>query len=105
MQKLCNFLKNYFLPTSVLFLVFFVPLYPKFPLLDIVHTWVYIRLEDFVMATIFTVYLLVLVLERRLPRSFLMMPISVYWLAGGLSVIWSLVFIGPSLTSYFPQLV
>ncbi len=57
------------------------------------------------MATIFTLYALVLVYERRFPATFLTIPISVYWLVGGLSLLWSLIFVGPTLTSYFPQLV
>ena len=30
-----------------LFLLLFIPLFPKLPLLDIKNTWVYVRVEDF----------------------------------------------------------
>src|SRR3989338_7753654 len=105
MNKLFDFLKHTFLPWSVVFLLLFIPLYPKLPLFDIVQTWVYIRLEDFFIATIVSIYLLTLIIDNRLPKSPLSTPISTYWLVGGISGVWSILFIGPTLLNYFPHLV
>ena len=37
---------------AVLFLLAFIPLYPKLPLINVIRTFVYIRLEDFIVALV-----------------------------------------------------
>lgn len=105
MQKIWGLMKQHWEEMGTLFLLAFIPLYPKLPLFDIVQTWVYIRLDDFVVALIVLVFLAKLYKRRYIPDTPLTKPILIYWGIGLLSVTWSLVFIGPKLLNYFPQLV
>lgn len=104
MQKLFVWCKHYWLLAAVVFLLAFIPLYPKLPLLDIVQTWVYIRLEDFVVALVVAVYILSRVRKRVFPDTALTIPIFIYWVVGLLSLVNSLLFIGPKLMTFVPHL-
>jgi len=104
LSKLFSWLDKYGLALGVGFLLFFIPLYPKLPLLDVNQTWVYIRLED-----IFVGFLLLywLILWRR-GRVSLKTPLTVliflYWLVAGLSVIFAVAFLRSQLIHFFPHL-
>lgn len=65
MHKFLKYFENtlYFL---VLFLFAFIPLYPKFPLINITGTFVAIRLEDFVIALTVALWGIYIVLSDRL---------------------------------------
>jgi len=59
MQKLGNWLKsidNNCLKILLTFFIFFIPLYPKLPLIDIEYTYIYIRFEDFFLALIYFIF-------------------------------------------------
>lgn len=105
MQKLLNSFKQHWEEVGTLFLLTFIPLYPKLPLFDIVQTWVYIRLDDFVVLLVVLGFLAKLYRRKYVPDSPLTIPIVMYWAVGLASVSWSLAFIGPKLLGYFPQLV
>lgn len=105
MQKLFSLFKQHWEEMWTLFLLAFIPLYPKLPLFDVVQTWVYIRLDDFVVALIVLGFLVKLYRRRNIPDTPLTIPIFLYWGIGLVSVAWSLAFIGPKLLGYFPQLV
>lgn len=104
MNKLLQLYDKYILKILVSFLILFIALYPKLPSVHIIRTWVYIRLEDF---AIFGTALLwfVQLLRRKvtLPVAF-GIPIAAYWIIGFISVVFSIVFIGPHLTNYFPHI-
>ena len=103
MVKLWNFLKNNYLKIGVAFLLIFIPLYPKFPSVHIIHTWVYIRLEDFFILFVVAMWLLQFVFKRvKLPPR-IWIPFALYLTAGLLSLIFSLVFIAPHLANFFPS--
>ena len=103
MVKLWNFLKNNLLKIGIAFLLIFIPLYPKFPSVHIVHTWVYIRLEDFFILFVVAVWLLQFVFKRvKLPPK-AWIPFALYLFVGLLSLIFSLVFIAPHLANFFPS--
>lgn len=69
MQKfLLTFDKYYF--WYVLFLIAFIPLYPKFPLLNVPGTFVAVRIEDFVIATALALWGVKIILSRKV-ASFL----------------------------------
>lgn len=104
MKKLFNWCKNNFFSVSALFLLAFIPLYPKLPLIDIVQTWVYIRVEDFLIAVVLLLFVLMQIRQKILPRTYLTWPIIVYWAIGLVSAIVSILFIGPHLITYTPQL-
>lgn len=105
MQKIWGSMKQHWEEVGTLFLLVFIPLYPKLPLFDIVQTWVYIRLDDFVVALVVLGFLAKLYRRKYIPDTPLTIPIVLYWVIGLLSVSWSLAFIGPKLLNYFPQLV
>lgn len=105
MQKLINSLKHHWEEFATLFLLAFIPLYPKLPLFDVVQTWVYIRLDDFVVALVVVGFLFRHVRMRYFPDVPLSQSILFYWAVGAISTAYSLAFIGPRLLGYFPQLV
>lgn len=104
MKKLFEFLSKKIIPFGTIFLLFFIPVYPKLPIFDVLGTWVYIRLEDFLVAILIGLFLATKVYEKRFSDSRLTFPILFYWIIGALSVVFSLVFIGPKLSNYFPHL-
>lgn len=104
MKKRIVWCKNNFFSISALFLLAFIPLYPKIPLLDVVQTWVYVRLEDLIIAAILFLFVLFHIRKRTVPKTYLTWPIAVYWIIGLVSAIVSIIFIGPYLTTYAPHL-
>lgn len=105
MKKLWEWLQNNYIRIGVLFLLFFIPLYPKLPLIDVIRTWVYIRLEDFFIAALAALFLIKA--KQNQWRDFqtpLTTPIFVYWTIGAVSLIYSLFFLGRFIPNYFPHL-
>src|SRR5438477_201819 len=51
-MKFLSWLSDNIFSIATLFLLAFIPLYPKKPILDVVHTWVYVRFEDFALAVV-----------------------------------------------------
>lgn len=103
MEKLLNWLDQNLLRLLIGFLIAFIPLWPKIPAIGIPHTWVYIRLEDFFIAfTFFWGFLLFLRKKVKLNTP-LTIPIISYWVAGGLSLIFTLLFTAKHLANFFPN--
>jgi len=103
MKKLWNFFKENLLKIGISFLIIFIPWYPKLPSVRIIHTWVYIRFEDFFILLIVAIWLLQLIFRRvKLPPK-IWSAIGFYWLAGLLSLIFSIIFIAPHLLNFFPS--
>ncbi|MCX8008433.1 MAG: O-antigen ligase family protein [Patescibacteria group bacterium] len=92
-----------FLFFLAIFFIAFIPLLPKRPLLDIVGTWVDIRLEDFVIAFSYGVLGLVLLFKKDRQKISLLLPMITYWIIGFISLVNSLLFIGPHLPGFFPN--
>ena len=65
MKKLWLWCKENILFISSILLLMFIPLYPKFPLLDIKNTWVYVRIEDFLVLGALFIWV-VLAIKRRI---------------------------------------
>jgi len=87
-----------------LFLLVFIPLYPKLPLLDIKNTWVYIRIEDFIVAFVWLIFFVQLLRKKVTLHTPLSIPILVFWLIGGLATIHGVLFIFPDIQNAFPHL-
>ena len=105
MKKLLHWFNNSGLYVIALFLLAFIPLYPKLPLIDITHTWVSIRLEDFFVAFAVLVLLVVKLRDKEFLKSPLSFPFLVYFAVIFLSLVNALLFIFPQLTSQlFPHL-
>lgn len=90
---------------AILFFLAFIPLYPKVPLINVIRTFVYIRLEDFLAAVAIAAYIFLRIRQRQIPKTPLTWPVLVYWGAGLTSAVFSILFIGPKLIGYFPHLV
>lgn len=104
MQRLLNWCRGNILYAVTLFLLAFIPLYPKLPLINIIRTWVYIRLEDFLIALAALILLVIFVREKRITKSPLTVPIVAYWIVGFISLVNALLFIFPHITGMFPHL-
>jgi len=105
MKKLLDLLSENLTIYLALFLLAFIPLYPKLPLFDIVHTWVYIRAEDFLV--LIANILLVYRYWRRSTKTdtLLNIPIAVFLLVGLLVLVNAVFFVFPTLAGgYFPHL-
>lgn len=80
-----------------LFLLAFIPLYPKFPLIDIQNTWVYIRVEDFIILFTLFLWLALLVKKKINLKTPLTLPIMIFWIIGVLATIHGIFLIFPDL--------
>lgn len=102
MKKLLKFLDDNLLRFGVAFAILFTALYPKLPSVHVDRTWVYIRLEDFVILTLAIIWFVQL-LRRKVslprPEGY---AIVLYWIAGLASLIYCLLFIAPNLVNFFP---
>ncbi|MBU0618847.1 O-antigen ligase family protein [Patescibacteria group bacterium] len=87
MKKLGVWLNKYFLSVWAVFLLFFIPLYPKLPLLDILPGYIVrIRLEDFFIAFAWLLLAYQLIKQRiQLKKAPLFKPIAIYLIIGFLS--------------------
>lgn len=65
MKKILTWLDNHLLPITAGFLLVFIPLYPKWPLFDILYGYnVRVRLEDFFVAAILFLFLVQLIRKK-----------------------------------------
>ena len=94
---------NHILPATVLFLLAFIPLYPKLPLVDIRNTWVYIRVEDFLVVVVLALWGYLFVKKQVNLRTPLTIPILIFWLAGALATIHGVIIIFPTISNVFPN--
>lgn len=103
MKKIIKLFDNHGLKIGISFLILFTALYPKLPSVHIIRTWVYIRLEDFFILAVFIFWLIQLI--RRKVKIFfpVSIPIFIFWFIGLLSLIYSVIFIAPSLSNFFPH--
>ena len=104
MHKLTSWLDKHLLEIGIGFLLIFIPLYPKFPLIDIRNTWVYIRLEDFLVALVVGTWLIQLARRKISLKTPLTIPIIVYWLVGGISLAHAILILGGKIPHFFPSL-
>ena len=104
MRKLINWCNEYGLYVITLFLLAFIPLYPKLPLINVIRSWVYIRFEDFLMLLSTAFLFITMIREKKVTNSPLKIPILTYWVIGGLSTINAILFIFPHISGMFPHL-
>lgn len=102
-MKIFRWLTNNILFVLTLFLLMFIPLYPKVPLLDVINTWVYIRVEDFVVLLVLIVWLILLLREKITLRTPLTLPIMIFWIIGAIATIHGVLLIFPSTSNVFPN--
>ncbi len=103
MKKILSWLVDNLLFVETLFLLAFIPLYPKLPLVDIKNTWVYVRLDDFVVVAVILSWVLLLLKQKISLKTPLTIPILVFWLIGAITTIHGVVLIFPTLANVFPN--
>lgn len=102
-MKYLSWFRNHVLLVVVLFLLAFIPLYPKLPLIGINHTWVYIRVEDFLLVVAFLLLGLRLLRKKATLLTPLTIPILFYWFVGAIATLYGVIFIFPHIADVFPQ--
>ena len=102
-MKILKWIGNNILFLITLFLLIFIPLYPKIPLLDVHHTWVYVRVEDFIIVFVLLLWLALLYRKKITLKTPLTMPILLFWLAGGIATIHGILLIFPDTANVFPN--
>lgn len=102
-MKMFKWISEHLLSAATLFLLAFIPLYPKLPLLDVKNTWVYVRAEDFVV--IFVLLILSFLFFRRkiTLKTPLTLPIIMFWVVGGIATIHAMLLIFPTVSNVFPN--
>lgn len=86
-----------------LLLLAFIPLYPKIPLLDVKNTWVYVRLEDFIVVLVMAIWWVFLMRKKITLRTPLTLPILFFWITGAIATIHGVLLIYPTLANVFPN--
>lgn len=102
-MKLLKKLVQNLLPGFILFLLLFIPLYPKIPLIDVKNTWVYVRIEDFVVLFALAIWFYLLIRKKITLRTPLTIPIMAFWIIGALATIHGVVIIFPQIAGVFPN--
>src|SRR3990167_6667482 len=101
-MKFLKWINENILFVITLFFLLFIPLYPKIPLFDIRNTWVYIRVEDFLVAACGVIFLFQWLRNKATIKTPLTIPIVTFFVIGGISTLHAIVFIFPALYDLFP---
>lgn len=88
---------------STLVLLIIIPLYPKLPLLDIRHTWVYVRIEDFIILFVLFFWALLVVRREVTLQTPLTVPILLFWIVGLVATLHGILLIFPSISDVYPN--
>ncbi len=100
-MKILKWIFGNFLFVFTIFLLGFIPLYPKLPLFDVVNTWVYIRAEDFVITLAVLIWVGMLILKKVTLKTPLTIPILIFWIIGGLATLHGVLIIFPTVSSLY----
>lgn len=102
-MKIFRWFSDNILFVFTLFLLAFVPLYPKLPFLDVKNTWVYVRAEDFVVVFVLLIWIFLIIRKKISLRTPLTMPILLFWIIGGLATVHGILLIFPETANVFPN--
>lgn len=100
-MKFIKFIKEKILSILTLFLLAFIPLYPKIPLLGVQHTWVYVRAEDLIVAGVLTLWIFLILFKKVKLKTPLTFPIFLFWVIGALSTFHGVLILFPQLPNVF----
>jgi len=103
MNKLFAWCKENIFFLFTLFLLAFIPLYPKLPLVNIRHVWVYVRVEDFIVLFVLLCWGLLVARNKLTLKTPLTVPILIFWIIGGIATIHGILLIFPGLMNVFPN--
>ena len=104
MKKIFSWISDNILFLATLFLLFFIPLYPKLPLIDIKNTWVYVRIEDFIVLFVLLAWLALFIRKKISLKTPLTLPIIFFWIIGGISTLHGVLVIFPTIANVFPNI-
>lgn len=79
--KLLRWVDDNLLKLSVIAFLFAIPLYPKFPLLDLEYTYISIRVDDVFVLALSIIFLTQLIRRKVKLKTILLMPILLFWAA------------------------
>ncbi|MEK7533884.1 MAG: hypothetical protein AAB600_00965 [Patescibacteria group bacterium] len=102
-MKILRFVWNNILFFISLFLLVFVPLYPKLPILDVQNTWVYVRVEDFIITFVILIWIVLFLFKKITINTPLTLPILLFWITGGVSLLHAVLVIFPTIANVFPN--
>jgi len=102
-MKFYKFIKENIFFIFTLFLLAFIPLYPKLPIVNVQHTWVYIRAEDFVVALSITLWIFLVLFRKVKLKTPLTLPIFIFWIIGAISTLHGVLILFPTLSNVFPN--
>lgn len=103
MKKRIAWCKDNILGLVTLFLLAFIPLYPKLPLVDVKNTWVYVRVEDFFVLGAFILWGALFYKKKATLNTPLTLPILGFWIMGVLATIHGVIIIFPTVANVFPN--
>lgn len=103
MKKIFSWLTNNLLFVCTVFLLIVIPLYPKLPLLDIKNTWVYVRVEDFLVLAVIFIWLIFFIRKKATLHTPLTMSIFAFWIIGAIATIHGIILIFPTTANIFPN--
>lgn len=101
MKKLIEWCSQHGLGIATLILLVFIPLYPKLPLLDIKNTWVYIRVEDFLVLFVLLFWVMLFAKNKASLKTPLTLPLILFWLVGAVATIHGMLLIFPTISGVF----
>lgn len=103
MQKLINWCNRWGTAFFTLALLAFIPLYPKLPLIDVTNTWVYVRVEDFVVLAALLCFAAVSMRGKQALKTPLTVPILLFWLVGLAATLQGVILIFPTIAYVYSQ--
>lgn len=88
MKKLLKWLDEYILTIFSFFLLAFIPLYPKIPLLEAIPGYIVrVRLEDFLVLLAFIIFLIQVLRKKATYKAIIFWPMVIYLIIGLLSTL------------------
>lgn len=102
-MKLLKIVKDNIFLIFTLFLLAFIPLYPKLPLINVSHTWVYVRAEDFFVLLALTLWIFMVLFRKVKLKTPLTFPIFLFWIIVAFSTIHGVLILFPTLANVFPN--
>lgn len=88
MKKLINWLDENILTIFSFFLLVFIPLYPKVPLLEAIPGYIVrVRVEDFLVLFAFIIFIIQVIRKKATYKSIIFWPIVIYLIIGLLSTL------------------
>src|SRR3990167_6927144 len=103
MKKAISWVWENILFLETLFLLAFIPLFPKIPILDVRNTWVYIRAEDFIVFFVLISWIILLIKEKITLKTPITIPILIFWIIGAVATIHGVLLVFPEIADVFPN--